>query len=172
MIFYSIMLVLYVIFLRHLSFTLKFKSLSAQCLLQSLCNAYGIFCIKMKAEVLVPQSCLTLGNPMDCNLSGSSVHGILQARILVQVSIPFPGALPNPRIKCGSPLLQADSLPSKPPGKPSLLCYPLLIHVNHKFSLFFISFAFCGDFKEPCFVFVDFSAQKLAFFFIQLLSCV
>jgi len=33
----------------------------------------------MKAEVLVPQSCPTLCNPMDCNLSGSSVHGILQA---------------------------------------------------------------------------------------------
>ena len=31
--------------------------------------------------VLVTQSCLTLCNPMDCILSGSSVHGILQARV-------------------------------------------------------------------------------------------
>ena len=32
--------------------------------------------------VLVTQSCLTLCDPMDCSLPGSSVHGILQARIL------------------------------------------------------------------------------------------
>ena len=31
---------------------------------------------------LVSQSCLILGDPMDCSLPGSSVHGILQARIL------------------------------------------------------------------------------------------
>ena len=34
------------------------------------------------------QSCLTLCNTMDCSLSGSSVHGILQARILEWVAIP------------------------------------------------------------------------------------
>ena len=36
------------------------------------------------------QLCLTLCDPMDCILSGSSVHGILQARILKQVAIHFP----------------------------------------------------------------------------------
>ena len=36
---------------------------------------------------------------------------------------PSPGDLPNPRIKPRSPALQADSLPSEPPGKPELL-YP------------------------------------------------
>ena len=35
-----------------------------------------------------PQSCPTLCNPMDCRLPGSSVHGILQARILEWVAIP------------------------------------------------------------------------------------
>ena len=39
--------------------------------------------------VLVAQSCLTLCNPMDRNPPGSSVHGILQARILEWVTIPF-----------------------------------------------------------------------------------
>ena len=34
-------------------------------------------------NVFVAQWCLTLCDPMDCNLQGSSVHGILQARILV-----------------------------------------------------------------------------------------
>ena len=39
--------------------------------------------------VLVAQSCLTLSDPMDCRPPGSSVHGILQARILEWVAILF-----------------------------------------------------------------------------------
>ena len=35
---------------------------------------------------LVPKECPTLATPMDCNLSGTSFHGILQARILVAIS--------------------------------------------------------------------------------------
>ena len=42
-----------------------------------------------KVKVLVPQSCLTLCDSIDCGLPGSSVHGILQARILEYVAIPF-----------------------------------------------------------------------------------
>ena len=38
---------------------------------------------------LVAQSCPTLRNPMDCSLTSSSVHGILQARILEWVATPF-----------------------------------------------------------------------------------
>ena len=41
------------------------------------------------------QSCPTLGNPMDCSPPGSSVHGILQARILEWAACPPPGDLPN-----------------------------------------------------------------------------
>jgi hypothetical protein len=40
-------------------------------------------------KVLVAQLCLTLYNPMNCSLPGSSVHGIFQARILEWVAIPF-----------------------------------------------------------------------------------
>ena len=40
-------------------------------------------------KVLVTELCPTLFNPMDCNPSNSSVHGILQARILEWVAIPF-----------------------------------------------------------------------------------
>ena len=40
-------------------------------------------------KVLVAQLCLTLCNPMDCSPPGLSVHGILQARILEWVAIPF-----------------------------------------------------------------------------------
>ena len=39
---------------------------------------------------LVTQSCLTLCHPMDCSPPGSSVHGILQARILEWVAFPAP----------------------------------------------------------------------------------
>ena len=42
---------------------------------------------------VVLQSCLTLCDPMDCSLPGSSVHGILQATILEWVAIPFSRAL-------------------------------------------------------------------------------
>ena len=68
--------------------------------------------------VLVAQSCLTLCNPMDCSLTGSFVHGILQVRILEWVAIPFSRGSPYPGIKSGSPALQVDSLQSEPPGKP------------------------------------------------------
>ena len=43
----------------------------------------------LKVKVLVAQSCLTLYNPMDCSLPGSSVHRIFQGRILEWVAIPF-----------------------------------------------------------------------------------
>ena len=39
--------------------------------------------------MLVVQSCLTLCDPMDCSPPGSSVHGILQARILEWVAMSF-----------------------------------------------------------------------------------
>ena len=63
---------------------------------------------------------------MDCNPLGSSVHGILQERILEWVALPFSRNLPNWGIKPRSPLLQADSLQSEPPGKPIELNTSLL----------------------------------------------
>ena len=71
-----------------------------------------------KVKVSVTQSCLTLCDPMDCRPPGSSVHGILQARILEWVPFPSPGDLLKPGVKHGSPTLQADSLPTEPPGEP------------------------------------------------------
>ena len=46
-------------------------------------------CLVQKCEMLVAQSYPTLCDPIDCSLPGSSVHGILQARILDWVAIPF-----------------------------------------------------------------------------------
>ena len=51
----------------------------------------------MKHVVLVIQSCPTLWDPMDCSPPGSSVHGILQARILECVAIPFSRESSQPR---------------------------------------------------------------------------
>ena len=45
---------------------------------------------------LVTKLCLTLCDPMDCSPSGSSVHGISQARILEWVAISFSRDLANP----------------------------------------------------------------------------
>ena len=58
-------------------------------------------------EGLVTQSCLF--DPMDGSLPGSSVHGILQARILEQVAKLFSrgsGDLPNVGVELGFPALQ------------------------------------------------------------------
>ena len=55
---------------------------------------------------------------MDCSSPGSSVHGILQARILEWIAIPFSRDLPNPGVEPQSPALQADSLATEPPEKP------------------------------------------------------
>ena len=46
-------------------------------------------CMKGKSESEVTQLCLTLSNPMDCSLPGSSVQGIFQARVLEWVAIVF-----------------------------------------------------------------------------------
>ena len=63
-----------------------------------------------EVEVLVAQSCLTLCDLMECSPPGSSVHVILQARILEWVAIPFSRGSSNPGIEPKSPALQADSL--------------------------------------------------------------
>ena len=45
--------------------------------------------MKVKSESEVAQSCLTLSDPMDCSLPGSSVHGIFQARVLEWGAVAF-----------------------------------------------------------------------------------
>ena len=68
----------------------------------------------------VAQSCPALCDPVDCSPPDSSVHGILQARILEWIAISFSGDLSDPGIKPGSPALQADSLPSELQENPKL----------------------------------------------------
>ena len=54
---------------------------------------------------------------MDCSPPGSSVLGVLQARILEWVAIPFSRGSSQPRDQTRSPALQADSLLTEPAGK-------------------------------------------------------
>ena len=79
---------------------------------------------KVKVRESVAQSCLTPWNPMDCSLPGSAVHGILQARRLEWVAIPFSRRSSWPKDWTRSPALQADfyliSLPSEPAGSPDI----------------------------------------------------
>ena len=69
---------------------------------------------------LVTQSCLTLGDVMDCSPPGFSVHGILQARILEWVAISFSSRSSDPGIEHGSLALQTYSLLAELPGKPAM----------------------------------------------------
>ena len=62
--------------------------------------------------VLVTQSC-----PSGCSPPGSSVHGILEARILQWTAISSSRGLPLSRVKPESPALQADPSLSEPQGK-------------------------------------------------------
>ena len=66
----------------------------------------------------VTQLCVTDCVLMDCSPPGSSVHGILQARILEWVAIAFSKGSSQPRTQIGAPVLRADFLPSEPLGKP------------------------------------------------------
>ena len=76
---------------------------------------------------VIAQSCPTLCDPMDCSLSGSSVHGIFQARVLEWIAIAFSrGIFPTQEsnlhllqlLHCRRCIaLQADSLPAEPTGK-------------------------------------------------------
>ena len=126
-------------------------------------------------KLLVAQSCLTLCDPMDCSLPGSSAHGIFQARILEWVAISFSrGIFPtqgsDPGIEPQSPAFQANSLLTERPGKlvhgtrqhyihfdflansslrtPPLVMYTLLL-LRLLFSLKFCLFLIAKSFIRP-----------------------
>ena len=71
--------------------------------------------------VLVTQSCLTLCDPMDCNPPGSSVCGILQARILEWAASPFSRRSSQPRDWTQVSYIVGRFLLSESPGKTCLV---------------------------------------------------
>ena len=77
--------------------------------------------MKVKSESEVTQSCLTLSDPMDCSLPGSSVHGIFQARVLEWGAIAFSPVYTA--AAAAAKLLQlcptlCDPIDGSPPGSP------------------------------------------------------
>ena len=88
-------------------------------------HIYNHYIVRLKLiQCSVSKSCPTLCHPIDSSLPGSSVPGILQARILEWVAMPSPGGSSRPRNQThspASPTLQPDSLPTEPPGNPKLI---------------------------------------------------
>ena len=85
---------------------------------------YIIYCsANVHAKSL--QSCPTLCDPMDYSPPGSSVQGILWARILEWVAVPSSRDLPEPGIEPASPASPALQVDSWPLGKPTELSYIL-----------------------------------------------
>ena len=118
----------------------------------------------MHAKLL--QSCITLYGCMDCSPPVSSVHGVLQARILEWVAMPSSRGSSWLRNQTRVCLLhwQADSLPLAPPGK------PLLPSRGHKILLQSLK---NSEFSNNIFFISRFSSQCLSthylgwFFFPQ-----
>ena len=78
-------------------------------------------CMKVKSESEVTQSCLTLSDPMDCSLPGSSFHGIFQARVLEWVAFSFSRGSSQPRDRTHASCIAGGFFTAEPPGKPSFL---------------------------------------------------
>ena len=83
---------------------------------------------------LVAKSCPILCHPMDCSLPDSSVHGILQARILEWVAIPFSRRSSWPRIEPKSPALAGGFFTTEPPGKPHVGLGSILMTYNNSIA--------------------------------------
>ena len=98
----------------------KFTSSISTCLL------FQVSLIFSDSACLVAQSRLTLSDPMDYSPPGSSVHGVLQARILEWVAMPSSRGSSRPRdqTRVSHFLRKVDSLPLVPPGKS--LRWPIL----------------------------------------------
>ena len=131
----------------------KVKGILVLELIQSGCN----FKCKKVLAVSFAQLCPTLCNPMGCSPPGSSVHEFSRQEYWSGLPFPSPGDLPDPGIILGSPTLQADSLPSEPPGKPLVEIRRLMIRTpaSHIFTSIIINYkkVICLALLTPNFAF-------------------
>ena len=72
-------------------------------------------------KVLVAQSCPTFAIPWTVARQTPLPMEFSRQEYWSGLPFPSPGNFPNPGIKHGSPALQADSLPTEPPGKPIIV---------------------------------------------------
>ena len=83
---------------------------------------------------LVAKLCLSLATPWTVDHQAPLPMGFSRQAYWSGLPFPSPGDLPNPGIEPGSPALQADSLPSEPPGNTALPRYPLYFN-SSQFNL-------------------------------------
>ena len=81
-------------------------------------DAILLQCMKVKSESEVARSCLTLSDPMDCSLPGSSVHGISQARVPEWAAIAFSMSYTAAAKSLQLYLTLCDPIDGSPPGSP------------------------------------------------------
>jgi len=87
-------------------------------------------CMKVKSESEVSQSCLTLSDPMDCSLPGSSAQEIFQARVLEWGATTFSMVCSNSgssSSRISQSLLKFMSIESVMLSNHLILCHPLLL---------------------------------------------
>ena len=108
---------------------------------------YWLICLLEDWEEVLYCS-LILCDPVDCSPPGSSVHRILQARILEWVTISFSRGSSQLKDQTGSPALGADSLLSEPPGHLCLLiCCPSLFKLGYSFRIYHQAFLISSIFS-------------------------
>ena len=95
-------------------------------------------CMKVKSEREVTQSCPTLRDPMDCSLSGSSIHRIFQARVLEWGAITFSILAPVPASKLKICMRRGFLVGKALANTTACLCLFLLLDLNlsNYFSVF------------------------------------
>ena len=87
--------------------------------------------MKVKSESEVAQSCPTRSDPLDCSLPGSSVHGIVQARVLEWGAIAVLYCFSNVRSEPQRPPLTRIMNPSMPFLVICIFTIRTNIHLNH-----------------------------------------
>ena len=88
----------------------------------------------MREESEVAQSCLTLSIPWTVAYQAPPSMEFSRQEYWSGLSIPSPGDLPNPGTEPGSTALQADALPSKPPGKQAMEEKLVFLTTGNKFN--------------------------------------
>ena len=96
------------------------------------------------------QSCPHLCDPMDCSPPGSSIHGILQARLLKWVSMPSSRGTSQPRDQIWVSCIAGKFFTTEPLGKP-LLTSPRLQLWGWGDGLLFYLSSSSPPFLESCF---------------------
>ena len=131
--------------------------------------------MKSVMKVLVTQLCSTLCDPMDCSPPGSSVYGILQARILEWVAILSRGDLSQPGTESG--LLHCSRFftvwaTRKAPNKNKYICVHFFFHLLSLLfklgSFYCVIFQFTDSFLQPLHSAVEPNPWA---FFIWLVGC-